>query len=440
MLCNTNRIEYAVYRFATVMLFFKPLAGCSGETVSPGDSPTYIRDIEPLMQARCAHCHTNGGIAPFPLQTYEDVAAVKGAVKAAVVARTMPPWLATKGCTDYRGDQSLTDEQIDMLSQWVDAGGPLGDPNDSPMPVKDERIPLSRVDVTLPMPVAYVPKVFPDDYRCFFLDWPGVSTTYITGFGVEPGNESIVHHVIAYVVRPENTQIFQMLDDADSDPGWPCFGGPGGTPGAGGPQASWLGGWAPGGIGEDFPEGTGIEIPVGAKVIVQVHYNSMNPSPTPDLTKVLMRTDAMVQKKAAILPFASLQWIIGGTMKIPAHSTDVMHEVDTDLTTIANLVTGGALEGGKPLTLHGVGLHLHTLGKKASTRLDRADGTSECHINIPRWNFHWQRNYTFETPKVMVPGDKLHLECHWDNPGDQDVNWGENTGDEMCLAPYYVTE
>lgn len=440
MACNTNRKEYAICKISALVSFLVPLAGCSSEMTAPGESPTYVRDIEPLVQTKCANCHVNGGIAPFALETYEQVAAARGAIKAAVVARTMPPWLAANGCIDYRGDISLTDEQIDLLSQWVDAGGPLGDPKDAPRPVIDERISLTRVDVTLQLPVAYTPKVFPDDYRCFFLDWPGTSTTYVTGFGVEPGNPSIVHHAIAYVVRSENVSVFQTLDDADAEPGWACFGGPGGEAGGGGPKASWLGGWAPGGNGEDFPEGTGIEVPVGAKVIVQVHYNSLKPSPAPDRTKLLMRTDAMVQKKAAIIPFASFQWVIGGMMKIPAHSTDVVHSVDTDLTTIANLVTAGALEGGKPLTAYGVGLHLHTLGKRASTRLDRADGTSECHIDIPRWDFHWQRNYTFKTPRELVPGDKVHLECHWDNPGDQEANWGEGTNDEMCLAPYYVTE
>ncbi len=440
MLCNMNHSDCTIYKLSAIALFLIPLAGCSDAVTTPSDSPTYIRDIEPLVQARCVNCHTNGGIAPFSLETYEQVAALKGAIKSAVVARTMPPWLATRSCTDYRGDISLTDEQIDRVSRWVDAGGPLGDSKDAPVPVTDERLSLSRIDATLPMPAAYTPKAFPDDYRCFFLDWPGASTTYITGFGVEPGNPAIVHHVVAYVVRAENTQTFQTLDDADPDPGWACFGGPGGDPGVGGPKASWLGGWAPGGNGEDFPEGTGIEIPVGAKVVMQVHYNSLKPAPAPDLTKVLLRTDVMVQKKAAILPFANIQWVIGGQMTIPAHSTDVMHAVDTDLTTLVNLVTGGAIENGKPLTLHAVGLHLHTLGTHASTRLDRADGTSECHIDIPHWNFHWQRNYTFKTPKVLNPGDKVHLECHWDNPGNQDVNWGENTSDEMCLAPYYVTE
>jgi hypothetical protein len=291
------------------------------------------------------------------------------------------------------------------------------------------------------MPVADPPTPVPDDYRCLFLDWPGVDPTYATGFGVEPGNDAIVHHVIAYVVRPQNVSIFQTLDAEDAEPGWACFGGPGGNgaPGSG-PPASWLGSWVPGSNGEDFPEGTGIEIPVGGKLIVQMHYNTSSSPPAPDQTKILVRTDATVQRKAAIVPFTNIQWILGGTMKIPPHSKDVTHSVTTDLTTVANLMTGGALAGNKPLTLYTVGLHMHTLGKSITTHVERMDGTTECHVDAPRWDFDWQRSYTFATPKEVVPGDKLTLKCQWDNPGDTEVSWGENTNDEMCLAPYYVTE
>lgn len=413
------------------------LEGCSDGTSNPDVNPTYVRDIQPLVEDRCLNCHTDGGIAPFALETYEQVQAAKDAIKAAVVARTMPPWLPGQDCTDYRGDPSLTDEQIDLVRRWVDADAPRGNPNDAPVAVTHESLQLSRVDLTLPIPATYTTKVFPDDYRCFFLDWPGTETTYVTGFGVEPGNTSIVHHAVAFIVPSQNIAPFQMLDDADPEPGWSCFGGPGGTE-SGPAQASWLGGWAPGNVGEDFPEGTGIEVPVGAKLVVQIHYNGLKAAQ--DQTKILLRTDKTVQKLAAIMPFTDIQWVLGGTMKIPAHSNDVVHSYTKDPSTIVNFLTGGIFTGDKPLTLHSVGLHMHTLGTRIGTRIERADGTNECLTDIPRWNFHWQRNYTFTAARKMVPGDKLSLECHWDNPGDTDVNWGEHTNDEMCLSPYYVTE
>lgn len=416
------------------------LIGCSDSASRSADTPTYVRDIKPLVDVKCTGCHSEGNIAPFSLKTYEQVSAMKGPVTAAVVARTMPPWQAARGCADYVGDRSLTDGQIDLIKRWADAGAPLGDPNDTPVPVADDRLSLSRFDFELPLPVPYTPQNFPDDYRCFFLDWPATGTTYVTGFGVLPGNPEIVHHAIAYIVRPANVALFQSLDDKEPGPGWTCFGSPlGSTPGSGPDQFSWLGGWSPGVSGTDFPAGTGIEIPAGSKIVVQLHYYSASRVPAPDQTKIRIQTTPTVEKKAAFLPFSNPQWLMGG-MQIPARSNDVVHRFSADPTMLVSFLTGGALPAGKPLTLYESSQHMHLLAERSLARLDRADGNKECLLDIPDWDFHWQPSARLRTPKRITPGDKLYLECQWDNPGDKDVNWGEGTGDEMCLSIYYLTE
>ena len=48
---------------------------------APEVPPTYHRDIAPLVQEKCGSCHTQGGIAPFPLQTYAQVFESRWAVQ-----------------------------------------------------------------------------------------------------------------------------------------------------------------------------------------------------------------------------------------------------------------------------------------------------------------------------------------------------------------------
>ena len=50
----------------------------------------------------------------------------------------MPPWHIAKnvGIKQFKNDRSLTDDQIDTIVRWVDAGAPLGDVNDLPPPVE----------------------------------------------------------------------------------------------------------------------------------------------------------------------------------------------------------------------------------------------------------------------------------------------------------------
>jgi hypothetical protein len=85
---------------------------------------------------------------------------------------------------------------------------------------------------------------------------------------------------------------------------------------------------------------------------------------------------------------------------------------------------------------------MHTHGTSARFDIHRGGEATnkECMLDIPSWDFHWQGAYPFKTAKTFNPGDTLYLECHFDNSkGTTDLNWGEGTGDEMCLGAFYVT-
>lgn len=450
------RSHLPIFRPATARLRFiaassaaLALAACSGAETggtgaasggtggsAPQSGPTYHRDIAPLLDVKCNGCHVEGGIAPFALGTYAEASAQKGAIKGAVQARIMPPWMAAPGCADYEGDRSLSDDQIKTISDWVDAGAPEGDPQATPVTVADTALTLSRVDRTLEMPVAYTPQIVPDDYRCFLVDWPDTETMYVTGVGVQPDNASIVHHVIAFLAKPDEVADYQALDDAEPGAGWTCFGGPGGKSSG----VGWVGAWAPGALGADYPPGTGIEIPPGSKIILQVHYNTSTAPPAPDQSSVVLKVDPTVEKKAIVMPWANISWVTQATMDIPAHTTDAVQSYSADPTPFMGILSGGAIQPNMPFTLYSAGLHMHTRGTKAVTRIARQGGGDECLLDIEQWNFHWQGSYNFQAPKTFNPGDKLSLECHWDNPGATDLNWGEGTGDEMCLGIFYAAQ
>jgi hypothetical protein len=44
----------------------------------------------------------------------------------------MPPWGAIKGFGEFRNDQGLTAEQLELITQWVDGGVPEGDLKEMP--------------------------------------------------------------------------------------------------------------------------------------------------------------------------------------------------------------------------------------------------------------------------------------------------------------------
>ncbi|PWU01871.1 MAG: hypothetical protein C5B51_21945 [Terriglobia bacterium] len=94
-------------------------------------SITFDREIARIFQARCLSCHREGGLA-FSLKTYSEARPWAEAIKEEVLARTMPPWGAIKGFGDFRNDQALTPEQIEVIESWASGGAPEGEPADLP--------------------------------------------------------------------------------------------------------------------------------------------------------------------------------------------------------------------------------------------------------------------------------------------------------------------
>lgn len=417
---------------------------------SAKSTPTYEKDVKPIMEARCVGCHAKGGIAPFELTTFEQVSAMKDAVRLAVESRRMPPYLAGEGCTDYADDQRLSAEQIAAIGSWAEAGAPRGTPTGSATTTEAKQESLPRVDLSLAMPVTYTPHASPDDYRCFVLDWPHQTDTYVTGFHVKPGNARVVHHVIAFLIQPDKTQAVVDLDANEAGPGYTCFGGPGGS----NASLGWLGSWAPGSKASMYPDGTGLLVKPGSKVVLQVHYNTAAApdGQRDDQTSVELALADSVQKRAWIMPWANPDWVRRAQMPIPAGAKDVSHSWALDPTQFLGAITQQQLPSGQGFRVYAAGFHQHLLGSSGRLEINRADGTKECLLDVPRWDFHWQRNYRFAKTKLFKPGDTLGITCHWDNSPDnqpvvggvtqapRDANWGEGTADEMCLGIFYISE
>ncbi len=97
-------------------------------------APTFTKDVAPIIQAKCEVCHRPGSMAPMSLVTYQDARPWARAIRTQVASRTMPPWHLDKtvGIQHFKNDRSLSDQQIDTIVRWVDAGAPQGDPKDMP--------------------------------------------------------------------------------------------------------------------------------------------------------------------------------------------------------------------------------------------------------------------------------------------------------------------
>src|SRR3982750_4033513 len=97
-------------------------------------SVTFSKDVAPIFQAKCQECHQPNSIAPMSLITYQDARPWARSIKERVATRQMPPWHIDKtvGVQKFKNDMSLSDDQVDTIVRWVDAGAPQGDPKEMP--------------------------------------------------------------------------------------------------------------------------------------------------------------------------------------------------------------------------------------------------------------------------------------------------------------------
>jgi hypothetical protein len=422
-------------------------SGESGETGEQQATYTYWADAKAVLDQKCAGCHVSGDIAPFALTTYAEVSAVAPILPFAIEVGSMPPWPPADGCNEYQHNRSLDEAERELLLTWLAEGAPEGDPADEPPPGDEDPADDFQPDVTLTMLEPYTPTQGPDDYRCFVIPWDGPEP-WVTGFRVVPDQRSIVHHVIAFAVDPELADSVEALDAAEPGPGYTCFGD------AGVQEARWLGSWAPGGRAMLFPEGTGSRLDPGSLVVIQVHYNTSAAGPVADQSAIELSLAETVERPLVTQPATNVGWVVGyEPMTIPAGDPDVTHVTEIDLR--SGWWAGEIAETGvgpeDPLVLHVAGLHMHQLGVRGRLTILREDQSEDCVVEIPEWDFGWQGGYQFVEPMLIHPGDRVKLQCWWDNSaenqpiidGEQvepiDVAWGEGTRDEMCLSVLGLT-
>ena len=312
-----------------------------------------------------------------------------------------------------------------------------------------------------------------DDYRCFLVDPHLAKDTFITGAEVIPGQPAIVHHAILFRVEPGEVAAAKAHDAVTPGRGWTCFGGSAlpndtGNPVSALDSAPWLAAWAPGGGESVLQRGTGMLLPKGSRVVLQVHYN-LREGVAPDSTRVrlrLARQGADLEALHTMLLVAPVELPC-----TPRESGDLCDRDRSlqDLTgrfgasagrTVAGLqlLCGGSLTGPRAgntqhcdrrvdtaMTVQAVAGHMHLLGRSISVTLNPGHSRGRTLLDRRVWDFDNQGATPLAKPARVRPGDTLRVTCTHDATlrsmlpelqGQQPryVTWGEGTADEMCLG------
>jgi hypothetical protein len=413
----------------------------TGEPSSEG-GPTFHADVAPIFNQKCTGCHQEGGVGPFLLTEYAPARERASQIAAYTAGRLMPPFLIETGgeCGSFDESIALTEAEIATIGDWVEAGAPEGTLAGG---VELAPRPLPQLeggrDFDLPN---FAPQVMGgalaefDEYRCFPVDLGLTSDQYVTGYDVLPGNAAIVHHVLGFVLDPNqaveggatNAQVMQALDDESPDRlGWPCFG----MAGEGLEVESAPIVWAPGQGVVSYPGGLGVSLRQDRVLVAQVHYNLADgaaPGQT-DQTKVRLRLADSVQRQGVFVLDDALLSTLDSDMPraLPAGQESVVFEWSRRMGDIG-------IPDGLETELVALFPHMHGRGRKYTFEVSNG-GDFECQGRINRWDFNWQRIYDYTVPVPVNADTEFRVTCDYDTrDATADVMPGWGTRNEMCFV------
>jgi hypothetical protein len=404
------------------------LAGAAiAQSQSTPSQVTFTKDVAPILQKACQNCHRAGSIGPMPLLTYNEVRPWARAIKQQVAQRNMPPWFIDRavGIRKFKNDVSLTDQEIATISNWVDAGAPMGNAADMPKPrVFDDsdRWHIGKPDVVVTLNKDVLVKARQADQ---WLDLPtedlGLKTNrYIAAMEIKPiRGTKVLHHVESSLVEPEEAGAMQGKIHLEE--------------------------YAVGKFGDTFPEGTGMLLKPGSKIMANVHVHA-DGEDTPMNIAIGLRLypEGVVPKHVA----HAQQLGSAGDLDIRPNTKNVRADGYTVLT--------------RPAVITAFQPHMHNRGQAQCLELmypsagvgDRPGGVrTETVSCVDRFKFDWHVVYEYadDVAPIVPAGTILHVISLYDNTNGNKFNpdptnwvgYGNRTIDEMGFSWinwYYLTD
>ncbi len=262
---TVNRYMPTLYRMVAIILLV--VAVSNPRAHKPISSKfTYGEDVYPIFLEHCASCHSQNGVGPMSLLTYEDAYPWAQSIKEEIISLSMPPWSAEDGFGVFKHRSSLTAHELNVLVDWSNGGTPEGPELNSVESVSTG----STWNLGEPSLVLEIPENFSMDpttseaIHYFVLNGGRQAERWVTAVDVRPGNPSIVRSVQVYV---DTTDRARTLDAGDEALGFvmdelePSF-----------PIEQIIGIWVAGQSAIQTELGLAYYLPADSDLVARIHY------------------------------------------------------------------------------------------------------------------------------------------------------------------------
>lgn len=366
---------------------------------------SYVKEIAPLLQKSCVGCHSPGNIGPFTMDGYKKVKGWSAMIEEVLLERRMPPWHADPHHGTFANDRSLTAVETQALLRWIKQGCPRGDGEDplerpAAAPAEWE---LGKPDFVVKLPKQEIPATGVLDYRFIDADFVMPQDAWLRAAITKPGNRQVIHHVIVRVRYPA---FFRDKPE----------------------EAFLFTTWVPGLPQAEFPAGTGMYLPKGARFNFEVHYTTNGHAQTDESEVGLYLAKEKPKMRFEVRGFETRD------LDIPPGDGDARHTI--------------AYGFKRDTRIFALSPHMHLRGKRMKFELLGPDGTRETLLSVPAYDFNWQTSYRLAEPKLAPAGSWLMCTGAFDNsaknPHNPDATararWGPQSWNEMFMGFMDVAE
>jgi len=365
-------------------------------------SITYVKDVAPILEAKCVACHEEGGIAPFAMKNYEMVKGFSPMIREVIRTDRMPPYNADPQVGKFSDDKNLSAAEIKTLVHWVEEGAPRGEGKD-PLGAKHlvaAEWPLGKPDLILNVPAFTIPASGVVDYQHPWVANPETEGKWLKASTVKVESRQGVHHVLTGYLAETPKAGEQAFENK-----WGVS----------------VGGYAVGAESEIAPKNVGTWIPPGGAIGMQTHYTPFGKETT-DRTQIALYFYKDNEKPDLVMHNSV---IVNNAIVIPANDP---HHQETGYLTFPH-----------DALLYSAFPHAHYRGAMSDLWIRYPDGQEKLLLSLPRYDFSWQRDYTFAEPVKVPAGSKLIAHFIYDNskrnPSNPDpskqVVWGDQSWEEM---------
>lgn len=408
-------------------LGFLQAGALAGETV-----PTFTRDVAPILFKHCVKCHAEGEIASrVPLTSYEAVLSRAELIKQKVMAREMPPWPADPAkSVKFRNDARLSQQDIDKIVAWVNAGAPKGEDAELPsMPKSEDGWKGRKPDLVIALPVdVQLPATGEIPYQRILIKVPFEGDRWVVASQTRPSNAAVVHHMALTEVllpegmRPADLDAVTLLAQKMGIPVADIGPKPAVTT-AKSEQIDMLGIYTPGSTLEVYRDGNAKLLKGGKNMYLNfnVHYETTG-KPMTDRSAIAF----WFQPEP---PAHQLFRVNGAGEAILANGKELLTDnpgIKAEGTHVAippippfaeNYELIGITAYPEAVTIYQFQPHAHHRAKDFTYTVVYPDGREGTLLSVPKYDHRWQMAYEPETPVKLPAGSKLVVTAHYDNSG-----------------------